>query len=319
MRFPLVAALALTALPLHADSLPQGDFMLGTFILPDTLAPLYMTVTINGTQLSVELSSASPLNHSACEATGTCVYAVNTATATVESDGLSFTLTNVDTSPDFPIEIRDERAAHTAYTETLLDAMHDSALLETDYGFSLISGAGPLEFFATDAAAGDAIRAYAFSLNESIRSLGGCEVRGIAPLFSRSDLTAREQVFRDALRGFSHATDLDQQRRSLRGSLGEDALLGNDEVTAFSLAIDLPFMMSRDPDTPDVVEQFWDGFGAILFRDDREAFDAAIAGYGDTIVPLVTVSRHFRESGFAVLGITPCFSLSSQFLPVDGG
>ena len=48
---------------LRAETVPQGQFMLGTYVWSDKLLPRYATLRIDGTALTLSFSAEYPLNY----------------------------------------------------------------------------------------------------------------------------------------------------------------------------------------------------------------------------------------------------------------
>lgn len=317
---PALAALTLSVLPLHANTLPQGAFMLGTYALSDLLVPRYMTVVVEDSALTIEVTSPIPLNHLECDTSGDCVYAVTSVTAQIDGDGMSVTLTNVDIAADFPDEIWDDLYPHTAYSGPLLTALHDSTPVETTHGFTLTTAQGPLEFFRVEPDTRDTIQSYAMGLNLSMRLMAGCEVRGIAPLFSRTDLTPGEVQFREVLRGFSHQAALNRESGSLRPFRAEHDPANDLRVQQIMMESMLPNFMTFVPEGPDLEDRVWDEVARNAFREDRAAYDAAIANYGDALRPLSAFIRHMQTLDQSTLADRVCDDLSLGFIAAqDGG
>lgn len=330
MRLPLLAAaLGLASLPLHADPLPQGEFMLGSRVWSDEMLPRFATVFIEGTAITLELSSPIPMNIRGCDTSGDCVYSLTAATARAEGDGLNLTISGVDILPAPPESVWDDIVPPSSYAEHLLGMMDTSTVLETEGGFALTTASGPIEFLRTDADARDAIRAYAIMLDLSINQLGGCEVRGLASLFARDDLSDAETAFIRALSGAVRVDGLSRQIRAIdpfEGTLDqtdEEAEAAVAQARALRVRSMLPVLlgsMQQGPVAPSSLDPVWNDIAVGLWDGDRERYDADIASYGDTLFPLARFLRHMRTIEGPIRAQTACQDLSFGFIAAqDGG
>lgn len=314
-----LAAMLLATLPLRADPLPQGEFMLGTYLWPDFAYPFRATLSVGDTGVTLGLSRYVPLNFLECNTTGTCLYAITTATARAEvTDGIVI-LTNIDVSPPFTPEVWDDPDPHVIYTSRLLAALQYATLTPTDTGFTLASAQGPTTFVYTTPQAQAAINAFACTQGISMQSLLGCDVRQLAAMFIRTDLNVGEQVFRDALRGMADVWDLIAQRAALDPMLSEPHPEDEAELDALDAVIAIRIIFRAMPDVADPLEAAWDGPGRDIFRDDRAAFDAAIASYDGTLLPLVAFMRHTSDMPSLSTNPRPCDDLSFGFIAAQGG
>ena len=308
-------SLALAA-PLHADPLPQGEFLLGTYIWPDAALPRYATLRVDGAALTIELSSALPLNPTECDTTGNCIFGDDLVTAQADVVDGVVRLTSVDVDADAVIDDGPDYPTHALYAVPLLAGIEAASVSDAPNGFTLTSGLGTIYFYRADAEARAAVQAYPMGLSLSIRQLAGCDVRNLAPLFSRPDLTEGEVMFRDVLRGMAVATQIDAERRRAAPPLGDRDTVDQNLVRSLQFAGMIPTFMSFEP-TPegqDPVEVFWSDTGQSMFEGDRAGFDAAVARYGDTLLPLVGFFRHMRGEGVNTDAATQCTDLSLGFI-----
>ena len=314
MRLFMIAALAcLTALHAAADPLPRGQFLLGTFIWPETALPLYTTLLVEGDVLRIELSSVMALNITECDTTGDCIYSVDIISAKAEVQDGILRLSNIEIDTDPALDWREDLPAHMLYATPLLALIDGARVTETPGGLTLTSASGALQFYHTDAEARAAIRAYPFALDASIRTMAGCEVRGLAPLFTRDDLTARERDFTGALRGFAVGAQINALREQADPWQGDPNLVDDDLVRSLSRAGAIPNLIAFSATDPDVdpVEVFWADLGQSLYDEDRATFDADLARYGDTLDPLIAFLRHLQT---ADIPSNVCGDLSVGFL-----
>lgn len=317
----ILMVLCLMAVPLRADPLPQGDFMLGSSFWSPDLFGHYVTLRIDGTQMTVELSNPVMMNDTVCMETGVCTHVVDVATAQLEGDGLTLNLTNVDIFSDLSEAVWSPRVPVQAYAEPLLAALRDSAVLETDDGFALTTASGPLQFFRTDAATREIIRAYPLELEVSIRDLAGCEVRELAVFLSRDDLSPAEETFRLSLQGFAHMWRLRAERAALDPLMGERDPANQAALDTLTLRSLLPQLLALSPDgpmAPGAIETIWSDFGRNIYPNNRTEFDAEIASYGDVLVPLAAFRAHVDGSSVPIIAQNACTDFSFGFIAAQG-
>ncbi|GAB5448586.1 hypothetical protein [Gymnodinialimonas sp.] len=318
MRLTLITAALLLANPTAADTLPQGRFMLGSYIWPEGAIPYNATLQIEGAGIAISLSSARALNLSECDATGDCIYTLPIATAQGSSDSLSLTLSDVALMPT-PESLWSDSMPTSVYADQLISALHDTAILTEDHGFSVLSSFGPLHFYNVDTGGQEAINAYPLHMEMSRRDLAHCDVRQIAPLFTRSDLSPGEVAFRDALRGMAYRWALSAKIDTLvplYDTLGPAVL---EETDALAQAALLPVLLALEPEGPTVIEQFWEGPGRARLDDQRPAYDAMVAQYGGTLVPLADFLRHLAQNDAPRRVQPPCDDLSFGYIAARNG
>lgn len=319
MRIPLAAALALTTLPVHADTLPQGEFMLGTYIWPETVLPRYATLLVDGENLSLELSYALPFNIDTCDFDGICNHAVIAATAQASVEDGELRLSNVEIGAEIPPDIWTDGMLAEGYADMLLGAIQGAPLMVGPDTFTFATDQGPVIFFETDATMRDAIRAYPVTVELSIIALDGCEVRNIAPLFTRTDLPAPQAHFRDALSGMARFVDNAQQLDRLSYITVDLATRDDALFNRHMQANILPRMLATSSVDLNDIEAVWADVGGIFFNDDRIAFETAISFYGDTLAPLVDFMRYQNETGYEWFHDAACDDLSFGFIAAQEG
>lgn len=311
-------ALLLTG-PLRADILPQGSFLLGTYIWSDKLLPRYVSLTIDGNTLSLDFSSPLPLDHDACDSEGDCIFRTRAATAQLLLQDQRIVLTEVDIDQNARIDPSAERhagyPAHDIYTWPLVSMLQGALLSETPTGFRLDTGGLQLDFYRADQVAQNAAQAIPVVFELSIRRMAGCEVRSIAPLFLNPSPNVREQRFLNVLHGLVHQMALDQEGRRLTPYQGNPSPEQMARGRMVAMAMRLPAMMANfhpDPGSA-FVEPFWDRVGKKAFKDDRAAYDTAIVGYGAGMSDLVEFYRHLRAINPEITAETVCADPSVGF------
>lgn len=217
------AAAFAAATPLNADTLPQGAFMLGSHVWPDAILPRYATVFIEGGEITLEMSSAVPLNAAECDTTG------------------------------------------------------------------------------------------------------GCEVRGLAPLMARDDLTAGEAAFVQAMNGAVIVAEITVQMRALAPVLAEPSDISEEEQARAMLLrarTMLPTLLGfeqQGPDATDTFDTLWNGMAQGIWAGDRDRYDADIASYGDTLLPLASFLRHMRTIAGPITTQAACDDLSFGCIAAQEG
>ncbi|WP_224813656.1 hypothetical protein [Hasllibacter sp. MH4015] len=314
MRF-LTAALCCAALPALADPLPQGEFMLGTYIWPDNVFARYVTLHVEGAALAVEISGGVALNIDECDTTGACIYAANVATATAILENDILRLSDVVIDTDTPLEAANSRPVREVYTDPVLNGLTGARLTSTDTGFTLSGTAGDWHFFETDAATRDVIRTYPLAFNVSITRMAGCEIRVLAPLFADPDPSEAEARFRLALRGFALGQAFHTELAALAPMFGEPNPDETPRIDVLRIATLLPSLLASMPeDRGDPAEAAWELFGDGEFADDRAGFDAILAEYGDTLEPLIELLQHVRANDVRPSAGAACTDPSFGFL-----
>ncbi len=293
--------------------------MLATYLWFDDVFPLYAILEVDGTDLELSLLRPIALNSTECDTKGTCIYAVATATAQEDLTNDIVSLTNVDIVAELPPEVWEDRDPHNIYTDRLLAVLQDAQLAPNDTEFTLTSALGSTDFVEARSRGQFAVNAYAYMLGLSVRELQTCDVRQLAPLFTRTDLTDGEQVFRNALRGMAHRWALQAQYSALNPFFGEALPESEAQVRALAGAYAIPGFLTGMPNDPDPIEAIWATAGRAMFRDDRAAFDAAIAGYDGTLPALVAFMRHTADSPIPNYGPPQYGDLSMGFIAAQGG
>ncbi|MBF9043455.1 hypothetical protein HKCCE4037_08960 [Rhodobacterales bacterium HKCCE4037] len=312
----LACTSALAATPSAAQPLPDGEYMLGTYIWPDTHLPRYVTLLVYDPYLSIEFSSAIPMNSEVCAETGGCWYSVIGASARVDAASGTLDLSEIGISLE-AARLLDDGGHGAAYIEPLLALIDGATIAETDTGLTLTQSGQTLEFFETDADTRDAIRAYPITMNVSIIDMGFCDVRTLAPLLMRDASTP----FANVLQGMAHQAGLQHQIEQL-GFYGTDV---QPEVRELVFPIQrsarMPNMLAaRGFDaTPTGIDAFWEDMGDALYRGDRAAFDATMAGYGDSFTPLIDFMHHLRDIGGPAPEDQVCDDLSFGFIAAQDG
>ncbi|MEZ5715826.1 MAG: hypothetical protein R3D85_12015 [Paracoccaceae bacterium] len=317
LRLLLPLAL-LAALPLRADPLPQGDFMLGTYIWPDTLLPRYVELQTADDRIDITLSSALPLDFKACDDDGDCLFSTHAATlrGTVEDGKLVISDTQMD--PDAVIDPSAQQHAGlpdwALYTGSLVTRLHGASYAATDFGFTLTSGGTTLAFYRGDAAAFAAARAIPIIFELSIVQMAHCEVRSIVPLLQGAP-TDDTRRFRNTLGVLARQVDMQNMARAL--SPLDQASDATNRPRSKHALIDarLPSLiagLTSDLEPP-YADAFWDQLGATLFRDNRAAYDMAIDGYGLALDDAVAFYRHLRAHVAEISAETVCADPSFGF------
>lgn len=300
--FLFAFALVVAALPAKAETPPQGLFLLSNYIWPEEVFGRFVSLRIEGDVVTVEFSSHVGLNYDECSVTGDCLFAIDAATAQIEVTDGQLVLSGVDVLPDLPIDTRPTGQAHVQYVAPVMGLIDRADITNMPNGFTLTQGETSYDFVSTTPETRQALIAYPVALNVSLRSIGGCDIRALAPLFTRDDLTEPEATLRDALLGMAVMWQLDTERARI------DPVLGDGEIDEENIPIEnqlrmtlaLPrFLSSLNAEAePALIDEAWEAFGEGAFSNDRAQFDAAVARYGDTLLPLVAFQQHLNAASF---------------------
>jgi len=319
--FAYLVAFVMSALPLSADPLPQGSFVIGSYLWQEGQVPRTISLDIQGNDLTLILSSGIALDWALCDQEGDCIYETIAATATASVEDGRLVLTDIQIDEDAVIDPGAPEPTHQTYTARAIGTLQGARFAETDIGFSLDTGVFTMPVFSASSEVRWAIEAYPLAMEISIVQLATCEIRALAPLFSRSDLSAGEAAFRDAVTGFGHLRSLEAARirqSPVGAGLTEDSL---ETGRILSLAMALPALISYadGPLGPDLIEAFWASSGQPMFRNNRVEFDNVVAGYGDTLMPLVAFLRHIRDTTPDFSAPASCADPSFGFIAAQGG
>ncbi|UYV37541.1 hypothetical protein N4R57_21905 [Rhodobacteraceae bacterium D3-12] len=302
LAFAILATFGLFAAALRADPLPQGQFLLGTYVWPDSILARYTVLSIQGDTLVLRFSYPLPLNFQACERGENCIYDARAATAQLALTGDTLTLSNVEIDTDAPIEPSAEKytgkPAHALYTTPMLALLNNATLHSTPTGFQLNTGALKLDFYRADDTAIAAAQSLPITHSLSIARLAACEVRAIAPLFLNPSPNADEQRRLNVLTGFVQQLKLEQKTHALNPILGKPSDADKARAKRISLTMRLPVFAAGlfpDPGEP-FVEPLWEKPGKAMFNQNRAAYDAALGGYGNGLNDLVEYYRYMRKS-----------------------
>lgn len=320
MRFPLVAALALIALPLHADTVLRGSYMLGTYIWPETELPRYARLGIYyGDDVRLELSYALPLDTHGCNMTLRCEYDVDVARARVNMEDGTFQLSEIDTGFYVSRFVWADGMLADEYAELLLGMIQDAPMTVTPHRVTFETAEGPVEFYEANSLAQDAIRAYPIAQGLWIGGMAFCEVRNIAPLFTRTDLSDAEETFRDALVGMAHQVSVEQQIDMINPSPIVDYPRDEARITALTQIRMLPDFLASGGHEIVYDGDVWDAAGSTLFQNDGDAVREALDVYGNTLGPLVSFLTYQLSIGADGQVDRPCDDLSLGFIAAQEG
>jgi len=292
----LVGFMAAT-LPLRAEPLPQGEFMLGTYIWPEIVLPRYATLRIEGEEVSVEFSYPLPLDFIGCEERGACAFHSVAAIAQASLEDGVVRIDGIEEAADAVIDPdllqRYGQPDHQFYTYPLFGLLHRASVQLSETGFELEGAGGTLEFFRLEGMAQEAAMVLAITHGASITEMAHCDVRQIVPMFLRPDTDPR--VF-SVLAGFIHQWKLTRAR----GPLNIDDLTPEEmkRRTLRQVASSLPSYAAAFAPEPGSAfrEVFWDTLGQNVFEGDRAAYDSILAGYGDGLDELVAYHRRLKAA-----------------------
>ncbi len=295
---PLLAALALLACPASAADLPQGSFLLGTYIWNEAVLPRSVLLTFEGAEMRLAFVHPLPLDFEACDTEGICDTSVEVLTASAVIDEGRLVLDDIELDEDAAIE--PTVAEHVGlpqdwlYTNYAFGFLQMAEFTETANGFQVGQEDARVDFYRVAPEDVLSIIALPVVFEQSIAQMAGCEVRALAPLLAKPDPTPAEARFAAVVRGFGTSLDFDFQARRLTPFKGTPSEA--DELAAAKLraAAWMPGRIAGLFRTPEEggVEEFRQGIGLKMFRDDAEALDAAIAAYGAALPDMVAYFRH---------------------------
>ncbi|MEJ6393694.1 hypothetical protein V8J82_10530 [Gymnodinialimonas sp. 2305UL16-5] len=313
---PIALVLALAsagALPIQAEPLPEGSYILGTYIWGDTHVPRYVTLLVEGDEVSVEFASAGPLAYLACIEERQCHDRIIAAHADVGLQDGALHLSNVDIAAGADAAIDDSPNA-LPYVEPLLAGLDGAAYTQTAEGFRLSTGQGIWDFYEADAPTRDAIRVYAYATNLSISQMAGCEVRQLAQMFMAPDPGADVTRFQNALMGMTYMTALNLE---LTG-LGEASQDPDDSDAALRREVLLRLALPRLLMGPDTEDPFETRLTAVLAAPPFETWDMTNdevnALYGGHLDAFVAFQAHIDANPGLLTAASACRDPSFGFI-----
>ncbi len=320
LKMALALAIA-GACPSWANNLPQGQYMLAAQVMPDEMLTRYVTLSFEADRVDVIVSSLLPLDLQACEADrSACTYReiVASAVATLSNGEMELSEITINTDAVLEEQFRFDAPLYTLITEPLLERLSKTRFEETEHGFTLISDGTALPFYSATEEAQNAIMVFPFMMEMSIRTLGGCEVAAIAPMFAQDGA-----VFPDVLRAQTRVHNLIRQADELDPISREASEVEQAAASAAMRLARLPSMIAFLTDPGDLetrIETLWnEGPGSAMFGDNRSAFDGALDQFGPELGALVDFMTHFRTTGVIPDSESACTDPSFGFIAAQGG
>ncbi len=321
LRLSLALAFA-GALPVLAEPLPQGHFMAAPYLADDTLLPRYIALEVAGTDLEMGFLSAIVLNFEACEASQICDLRVAAATAEAEIIDQNLALKDVDILADIGIDEPRFGPPHLRYTAPLMAAMDGATVAITPDGFDIGVANDVISFYRAAPDVQAAITAYAVAMELSIRSLGGCDVAILAPLFAAPDPTGAEVMFLNALRAMATQIDIEGQNRTIGDAALDPEDPNHDQAHLLFAAGALPnyLALATDPGPlQDRLAQVFEIGPFTRFADDPQALEAVLVRYDGTLADLVAFYDHIGATRPDITSEAACADPSLGFIDAQGG
>lgn len=274
--------------------------MLGSFIWPEHVLPRSVVLTFEGERMTLEFVHPIPLDYEACDREGICETRVQAATATARIDAGKLVLDRFKIDRAAAIEPSTEThlgmPQDAVYTNFAISFLQMARFAPSDHGFTLNSAGTTLEFFEVRGDDALAIAALPVIFEQSIAQMAGCEVRALAPLLAKDAPTDREARFQRVVRGFGTSLDYDFAARRAAPRMAAPTEAQMVQAAKLRAAFRLPSMVAAIFPTPAEggLAEFRARIGMKMFDEDAEAFDAAVAAYGEALPDMIAFLRHVR-------------------------
>lgn len=305
MRFILIALLTpLFSLgsPASGAPLPQGEFLLGTYIWPEKALPRYLRLRIEGERIELHFFSPSALDWQACDETGDCQATAlgGVANAQLISGLVSLAEIEIDQSAPLDPMMPEHfgKPAHEVYTEAVMDALSGAVYSETVHGFRVTGRENALDFYAVPPDSWDLFNGYAEAMAQSIVSMAFCDVRALAPILNNPAPSAQVQRFIHALEVMRTGWQTHLEGRRVAPYKAELTAAQEAEAKQLQLTRVLPGLLaSLTPEGQDLdPEQFWADTGHKIYKQDRAAFEADLARYGPGLADWMAFNRYLAQT-----------------------
>ena len=275
---------------LCADTLPDGEYMFGGYLWPQSHLPHYVTVITQAGTSRLEFSSTLPINLGECVEGGLCLYQHAPVTFRADVSNGTVQLFDVAIEPDADATL-DYRDLSLRYIGPFLAYLQNADVGFFDTGFTVTNLGLTHSFFATSAIGRSAIRAYPPLVGRTAYDLRGCAVHALAPSLQEPDLT---DPFVRTLFAQGWASRLNAPYRFAVSGDGrpEDPELQDFE---FWSGIRMFIGVSRHFDTSQIeqeIEGFWSRRGETILGGDRAAFEAILGGFGTGLADWIRFGQH---------------------------